>query len=88
MLIYLARKAQVALLLAKKVSVFTKYADFLNVVFKKSTAVFSNCLNINKYVINLEPNKQPTYKSIYSLGLIKLETLKTSIKINLANKFI
>lgn len=35
---------------------------------------------INKYVIELEKDKQPLYRPIYSLGLVELETLKTYIE--------
>ena len=38
--------------------------------------------------MKLKEDKQPLFKFIYSLELIKLETLKTHIKINLANDFI
>ena len=43
---------------------------------------------MNKHVIELEEGKQPPFGPIYSLGPIELETLKTYIKINLANGFI
>ena len=43
---------------------------------------------INTYTIILEKGKWPLYKLIYSLGLVKIKTLKTYIKTNLANKFI
>ena len=43
---------------------------------------------INDHVIKLEENKQLFFKSIYNLGLVKLEILKTYIKINLFNCFI
>ena len=43
---------------------------------------------INKHAIKLKDNKQPFYGSIYSLGLVKLKTLNTYIKTNLANNFI
>lgn len=43
---------------------------------------------INTYAIDLEEDKQPLYRPIYSLRPIKLETLKTYIKTNLANSFI
>lgn len=88
LLINLAQNAQIALLLAKKISVFKEYADFLNVFFKKSTVVLPNCLDINKYIIKSEPGKQPSYKPIYSLDLIELEILKTYIRTNLINGFI
>ena len=88
MSIHQACKAQMASLLAKEVGVPKRYADFLDVLLKKSTAVVSNCFDINKHAINLEPDKQLSYKSIYSLGVVELKILKTYIKANLANEFI
>ena len=88
MSIHPARKAQIALLLAKKVSVPEKYADFSDVVFKESAAVLPKCSDMNKHVIDLEPGKQLAYGPIYSLGPIELETLNTYIEINLTNGFI
>ena len=43
---------------------------------------------MNNYAIKLEKDKQPFFSPIYSLGLIKLKTLKTYIKTNLINGFI
>ena len=43
---------------------------------------------MNEYAIKLEKGKQPLFGPIYSLGPVELETLKTYIKINLANNFI
>ena len=43
---------------------------------------------INEYAIELEKGKQPSFGPIYSLEPVELETLKTYIKINLANSFI
>ena len=45
-------------------------------------------IRIKVYAIELEDDKQPPYGPIYSLGPIELKTLKTYIKINLANNFI
>lgn len=69
-------------------SVSEKYADFLNIFFEKSVVVLPNCLDINKYIIKLEPDKQPLYKPIYNLGPVDLKTFKTYIEANLVNKFI
>lgn len=77
-----------ALLLAKKIGIPKKYTDFSDIFSKKSAAVFPDHLDINKHTINLEPGKQLLYKQIYSLGLVELETLKTYIEANLANRFI
>ena len=45
-------------------------------------------IRINDHAINLIERYQLLYKSIYSLRLIELKTLKIYIKINLANSFI
>ena len=55
---------------------------------KKLDVELLEYLRIKKYIINLEKNKYLLYKSIYSLGFIKLETLKTHIMTNIANNFI
>lgn len=52
-LISLAWKAQIASLLAKKVSVFKEYFDFSNVFFKKFEAILFNFLDINNDAIDL-----------------------------------
>ena len=75
--IYPTREASIALLLAKKVSVPKEYANFSDISSKKLVAVLPERSNINKHTIDLEPDKQPPYKLIYSLGLVELETLKT-----------
>ena len=49
---------------------------------------FSKYIKINDYAIKLENGQQLSYGSIYSLGAVKLETLKAYIKTNLANSFI
>lgn len=77
-----------SLLLAKVVSILEKYADFSDVFFKKSAAVLPNRSEINKHIIDLEPDKQPLYRPIYSLGPVELETFNTYIEANLANRFI
>ena len=46
------------------------------------------CFNINKYILKLKIDKQLSYRLIYSSKSIELKTLKTYIKINLANNFI
>lgn len=77
-----------ALLLVKKINISEKYTDFLDIFFKKSAAVFVNCLDINEYKIDLKPDKQLPYKQIYSLCLVKLKIFKAYIKANFANRFI
>ena len=88
MIIHLARKAQIALLLAKEVTVPVKYTDFADIFSKESAKVLPERTGINKHVIKLKDGKQPPYRPIYSLGPVELKTLKIYIEINLANSFI
>ena len=53
-----------------------------------NVAELSENTGINKHAIKPEENKLPSFGSIYSLGSVELETLKTYIKTNLANGFI
>ena len=85
--IHLAWENQIALLLAKEITILVKYADFANIFLKKSIKILQKRTNINKHAIKLVDAKQPFYKFIYSLGLIELKILKTYIKINLVNVF-
>ena len=50
--------------------------------------VLSERTNLNEHVIKLEDGKQPTYKPIYSLGPMELETLKIYIETHLKIGFI
>ena len=45
--IHLARKAQIALLVIKKVQILIKYSDFLNVFLKKKALVLLKAINLN-----------------------------------------
>ena len=67
MTIHLAREAQLALLLAKEVTVPTEYLDFANVFSKKSANVLLERTGANEHVIKLQEGKQPRYESTYSL---------------------
>ena len=82
--IYLAWKAQITFLIAKKITILIEYADFSNVFSKKLGKVLPKRINIFKYTIKLVYSKQPLYRPIYSLDLVEFKTLKTYIKINLA----
>ena len=74
--------------MAEEVSVPKKYADFSDVFSKELVVMLSERSDINEHAINLEPDKQSSYRPIYSLGLVKLKTLKTYIETNPANEFI
>lgn len=85
--VYLGEKNQIALLLSKKITILEKYLEFINIFLRfsyKATYLFY----INKYLINLKPDKLPLYKPIYSQKPIKLEILKIYIKNSLANSFL
>lgn len=86
--IFLAQKILITLLVARKVIVLIEYLDFTYIFSKKSSVELFTYSNINKYLIDLEPDKQPPYKPIYNLEFIELKIFKTYNKINLANSFI
>lgn len=71
------KKAQIALLVIKKVTIPAKYLNFIKVFLKKLAVELPKCFFINKYLMNLESDKQPLYKPIYSLESVELETFKT-----------
>ena len=54
MTIRLARKAQLALLLAKEVTVPTEYSNFADIFLKKSANVLAERTGANEHVIELE----------------------------------
>ena len=88
MTIYLAQKAQIALLLIKKITVLANYANFTKVFLKKLAKILLEQTNINEHAIKLKEDEQLPYRLIYSLGTMELETFKIYIKTNLANRFI
>ena len=88
MIIHPARKAQLALLLAKKVTFLAKYSDFANMFSEESTNVLSEQTKANKHTIKFEEGKQLSYEPIYRLEPVELKTFKTYIETNLANGFI
>ena len=86
--IYLTRKAQIVLFIAKEMKIVTNYLDFLDVFSEKKTSVLPVITKLNQYAIKLQKSQQLLYRSIFSLSLVELKTLKTYIKTNLANSFI
>ena len=88
MTIHPARKAQLALLLAEKVTVPTEYLDFTDVFLEKSANILLEQIGANEHIIKLEKDKQSSYEPIYSPRPVELETFKTYIKTNLPNGFI
>ena len=86
--IYLAQKAQIALLVAKEVKVLIKYSDFLDVFLEEKALILPKVTEMNQHTIKLPDGQQSAYRLIYSLGPVELKTLKIYIKINLTNGFI
>ena len=88
--VYSKKQAQVGVLLFNKVftEVLAKYSNYNNVFSVENATEFLENTGMNKYIIKLEKDKQPSFGLIYSLGPIELEILKTYIKINLAKDFI
>ena len=87
MAIHPAWKAQIALLIAKKVQIPSKYSDFSDVFLEKKVLVLLVVTDLYQHAIKLQKSQQQPYGLIHSLGSVKLEKLKTCIKINLANSF-
>ena len=72
----------------EEVTISAKYLDYTDVFSLNSVIVLFKHIDINDHLINLIDDKQQFYSPIYSLEPIKLKTLKTYIKISLANSFI
>ena len=83
-------RAQVESLIFNKAptEVMAEYSDYSNVFSTKNAAKLLENIGINEHTIKLEKSKQPSFGPIYSLSLIKLESLKIYIKTNLINSFI
>ena len=86
--IHLSHQAQVDVLMSEETGIPNEYSNFSDVFSSDSTVELLEHNGINDHPINLLDNKQPPYGPIYSLGPVKLETLKTYIKTNLASSFI
>ena len=86
--IYPDREAQIAFLLIEEVKILEKYSDFTNIFSEEKALVLPEHIKLNEYTIDLEDDKQLSYRPIYSLGLVELETLKTYNKTHLKTEFI
>lgn len=86
--IYSAKKTQITLLLFPNIIILAKYFDFMDIFLKKLVKILLKYIKTNRSTIKLKVNKQLLYKSIYSLGQIKIEIFKIYIEINLAHSFI
>ena len=90
MLVHSRKQAYIRALLFDKASteILAEYSNYNNIFSAENAVELPENIGINEHVIKLEENKQPLFVPIYSLGPVELETLKTYIKINLANGFI
>ena len=86
--IYPFCQTQVTLLTSEKNGISTEYFDFYNVFYSNSAVELLEYPGILNHFIDLLDDKQPPYSPIYSLGPIKLKTLKTYIKANLVSSSI
>ena len=86
--IYLFWEIQIILLDIKKVTIFSKYADYINVFLLDFVLELLKHTSINNHLINLINDKQLSYSLFHSLKLVEFEILKTYIETNLANGFI
>ena len=68
--------------------VLAEYSNYSNVFLAEYVAELLENTENNEHAIELEKNKQLSFRLIYSLRSVELETLKTYIKTNLANGFI
>lgn len=62
------------------VQIFLEYLNYANVFVTTLAIELAKRNGINDYIIKLIKSKQLFYRLIYSLGLVKLEILKTYIK--------
>ena len=76
------------MLVIKKMLILIKYLDFSDFFLEEKASILPETTNLKQHIIKLQKDQQLFYKLIYSLNLVKLETLKTYIKINLINGFI
>ena len=85
-----SQAAQIATLKLDKTptKVSSKYANYADVFFFDLAIKLPKNTSINEYAIKLQDGKQLLYGSIYSLGPVELETLKTYIESHLKPRFI
>ena len=90
MIIYPSKKTQIAALKQDEVftKVLSKYINYADVFSFNFVMKLPENTGINKHAIKLEKGKQPSYRLIYSLGLVELQILETYIKIYLKIGFI
>ena len=88
--VYSFHRPQIAGLIAEKASTkfHNKYVNFVDVFSQNFAFKLPKHAEINDHAIELVHGQQLPYGPIYILEIVKLETLKAYIKINLDNGFI
>ena len=88
--IHPSQKSQILALIQNEAptKVPPKYVDYADFFFFELMMELIENISINKHVIKLQKNKQLPYRSIYNLGPVELETLKSYIKTHLKTEFI
>lgn len=69
------------------VKILLDYFNYTDVFSLEAIVELPNYTKLNNHARIVKEDKQPLYNPIYSRELVELETLKTYIKINLANGF-
>ena len=65
-----------------------EYSNYNNIFLIEYIIEFPKYTKINDYAIKLKKDKLLFFSLIYNLEFVELKTIKTYIKINLANGFI
>ena len=88
--VYPFQRSQISGLIADKglTKVPAEYSDFADIFSLDLAFKLSEHTRINDHTIELVDDQQLSYRPIYSLGPVELETLKAYIKSNLTNGFI
>ncbi len=88
--IHLFQAAQIAVLYWNKArtKILAKYSDYTDVFSINQVMEYPKNTSINEHTIELVKEKQLSYKPIYALNLIELETLNAYIKTHLKTRFI
>ena len=81
MTIYPAWKAQIILLLVKKVTILAQYLDFANIFLRKLAKILPKQTVVNEHNIKLVEDKEPSNGPIYKLSLLDSKLLKSISKL-------
>ena len=88
--VYPSQRPLISGLIVKEalIKVFAEYSDFADIFYPDLMFKLLKHIGINNHTIKLVNGQQSSYKPIYILAPVELETLKAYIETNLANSFI